>query len=100
MLLTLVCLAGLAPGIATAWYVHHREHGWLLAVLAGAGVTACLPLCLLTALVAVPGLALATGVAAGLAALGAYDQGRVWVATAWVSAAGIAFWCAGAGWSL
>lgn len=97
MLLIIVCLAGLAPGVATAWYVHHK-HGWTLAVLAGIGVTISLPGLLLVTLLAVPPFGFVVGLAASLTALNAYDDGRVWAGTAWAAAAVIALSCAG--WSM
>lgn len=95
MLLALVCLAGLTPGLATAWYLRHEGHGWLLAICAGLGVTASIPAMLLSTLWLFPPLGIAVGLASVLAALRAYDSGRVWAATAWVAAATVALSCAG-----
>ena len=95
MLLALIlATAGLAPGVAAGWYVQ-RRHGWPLAILAGAAATTCLPFLLLTMLAVFPPLGFAVGVAAGLAALRAYDEGRIWIGTALVGAALIALSCAG-----
>ncbi|WP_075737522.1 hypothetical protein [Streptomyces acidiscabies] len=95
MLLALIIVAaGLAPGVAAGWYTH-RRHGWPLAALAAAGATACLPFLLLVALTVFPPLGFAIGVGTALAALRAYDEGRVWIATALVAAAMLAFSCAG-----
>ncbi|MEU1478912.1 hypothetical protein [Streptomyces sp. NPDC005760] len=96
LLITLLVLAGLAPGVATAWFL--RRHGRLISLLAGAGVTVALPFLLLVTLVAVPPLGFALGLLAAAAALRAVDDGRVWVATAWAGVAVVAISCAG--WSL
>ncbi|MEU7048049.1 hypothetical protein [Streptomyces eurythermus] len=94
MLFLALCLAGLAPGAATAWLLHHR-HGWPTAALAGLGITASLP-CLLAAVMLVfPPLGIVVGVGSIGAALRAYDGGRVWVATAWAATAVVALTCAG-----
>ena len=95
MMLALICAAGLTPGIATAWRLRHEGRGWLLAVCAGIGVTASLPAMLLSTLWLFPPLGIAVGLASMLAALRAYDSGRVWVATAWVVAATLSLSCAG-----
>lgn len=97
LLFTLVCLAGIAPGVATVWHLR-RYYGWPLALLAGAGVTAVMPCLLISSLIVFPPLGFAVGLAAAAAALGAYDDGRVWIATAWAAASVIALACAG--WSL
>lgn len=96
LIITLLVLAGLAPGVATAWFL--RTRGTLIAVLAGAGVTVSLPFLLLCSLIVFPPLGFALGGVAALAALRAFDDGRVWVATAWAGAAVVAVGCAG--WSL
>jgi hypothetical protein len=96
LLITLLVLAGLAPGVATAWFL--RRRGTLISLLAGAGVTVSLPFLLLVTLVAVPPLGFVLGGLAAVAALQAYDDGRVWVATAYAGAAVVALGCAG--WSL
>lgn len=98
MLLALVCIAGLTPGIATAWYLHHTGRGWPIALGAAAAVTAALPLALLATMSAFPPIGIAVGLAAALAALRAYDDGRVWVATVWAVAAVISL--SGAGWAV
>ncbi|MFF9002634.1 hypothetical protein ACF1GW_35575 [Streptomyces achromogenes] len=94
MLFLALCLAGLAPGAATAWLLHKR-HGWLTAALAGLGVTASLPCLLVVVMMVFPPLGLVVGVGSILAALRAYDAGRVWVATIWVVTALAALTCAG-----
>ena len=95
MLLALV-LAGLAPGLATVWLL--RRRGWLVAVAAGLGVTISLPGMLLLAMIAFPPLALAVTLVALASALHAYDDGRVWIGTAWATTALIALTCAGVTW--
>ncbi|WP_330339386.1 hypothetical protein [Streptomyces sp. NBC_00557] len=92
LLITVLCLAGLAPGLATVWLVR-RHTGWLLAVLAGVGVTAALPFLLLASLVLFPPLGIAVGLAAALAALRSYDRGRIWSATAWAGLTVLAVSC-------
>jgi hypothetical protein len=96
LLITLLVLAGLAPGVATAWFL--RQRGPLIAVLAGAGVTVSLPFLLLCSLVVFPPLGFALGAAATIAAVKAFDDGRVWVGLAYAGAAVVALGCAG--WSL
>lgn len=93
MLIAVLCLAALAPGAATAWLL--RARGTLIAVLAGAAVAVSLPFLLLVSLAVFPPLGLAVAAIAGLAALKAYDGGRVWIATAWVGAMLLASACAG-----
>ncbi|MFF9285418.1 hypothetical protein [Streptomyces griseosporeus] len=92
MLLAL-CLAGLIPGTVTAWLL--RRRGWLVALAAGLGVTLSLPALLLAAMVLFPPLGFAVALAAIAAALHAYDDGRVWIATAWAATAVLALTCAG-----
>ncbi|MGW1595271.1 hypothetical protein [Streptomyces sp. NPDC002343] len=94
MLFLALCLAGLAPGAATAWLLH-RRHGWLDAVLAGLCVTASLPCLLVAAMVVFPPLGIVVGLGSIVAALRAYDAGQVWIATTWVATALVAFACAG-----
>ena len=95
MLLALILVtAGLAPGITAGWYVH-RRHGWPLAILAGLSATTCLPFLLLTALIVFPPLGFAIGVGAAVAAVRAYDEGRVWIATMLAATAMVALSCAG-----
>lgn len=94
MLIAVFCLAALIPGAATAWLL--RARGTLIAVLAGAGVAVSLPFLLLVSLAVFPPLGVIVAVLAGLAALKAYDDGRVWIGTVWVGAMLIA--CACAGW--
>lgn len=86
-------LAGLAPGLATAWLL--RGRGWPLAGLAGLGVTATLPCLLAATLLMAPPLGIAVAAGAGAAALRAYDDGRVWTGTAWAATAVAALACAG-----
>ncbi|MFI5685879.1 hypothetical protein [Streptomyces sp. NPDC051636] len=93
LLITVLCLAGLAPGLATVWLVRRRS-SWLLAVLAGVAVTVALPFLLLTSLVLFPPLGIAVGLAAALAALRAYDRGRIWSATVWAGVTALAVSCA------
>ncbi|MEV6803160.1 hypothetical protein [Streptomyces sp. NPDC051132] len=94
MLFFALCLAGLAPGAATAWLLHQR-HGWPLAILAGLGVTASLPCLLVAAMVVFPPLGIVVGIGSGAAALRAYDAGRIGVGTAWTATALVALACAG-----
>ncbi|QZZ32604.1 hypothetical protein A7X85_10010 [Streptomyces sp. ST1015] len=94
MLVLILVAAGLGPGVAAGWYVQ-RRHGWPLAVLAGIGATTCLPFLLLTMLIVFPPLGFAAGVGAGIAALRAYDEGRIWVGTALVGVMMVALSCAG-----
>ncbi|MFE9935872.1 hypothetical protein [Streptomyces hirsutus] len=93
MLLLVLCIAGLAPGVATTWLLRHR--GWLLAALAGLGVTVSLPGLLLIAMLAFPPLGIAVALAAVAAALRAYDDGRVLIGTTWAATALVALTCAG-----
>lgn len=93
MLPLALCIAGLAPGAATVWLLH--QHGWLLAITAGVGVTASLPGLLIVAMIWFWPLAAVVAGGAALCALQAYDAGRVWAATAWVSVVLLAAWCGG-----
>ncbi|MFF8482353.1 hypothetical protein [Streptomyces antibioticus] len=95
LLVLLLTVAALTPGVLTA--LRLRNRGWPLALLAGAGVALSVPFILLSSLVVFPPLGIAVAVAAVLAALAAYDDGRVWYATAWAALAVVA--CACAGWS-
>ncbi|MFB7711607.1 hypothetical protein [Streptomyces sp. NPDC056105] len=88
-----VCLAGLVPGVATAWLL--RGRGWPIAVAAGLGVTFSLPLALALTMRLFPPLGVAVAVGSLLAALHAYDEGRVWIGTAWAATACLALTCAG-----
>lgn len=92
-MLLAICLAGLLPGVATVWLL--RGRGWLLAALAGLGVTLSLPAALIATMVVFPPLGVAVAVGALAAALHAYDDGRVWIATAWAATACLALACAG-----
>lgn len=96
MLLALLCLAALAPGLASAWML--RKRGRLIACLAGAGVTVSLPFLLLMSLIVFPPLGILVGAFAGIVGLDAYDKGRLWVATAWAGVVVVA--CACSGWQL
>lgn len=96
LIIVILCLAALAPGVATVWLL--RDRGWLVAALGGLGVTVSVPFLLLVSLVVFPPLGFLIGGGAVLAALKAYDDGRVWVASAWAAAAVLALACAG--WSL
>ncbi|MEU6661241.1 hypothetical protein [Streptomyces sp. NPDC046821] len=92
-MLLAICLAGLLPGIATAWLL--RERGWLLASLAGLGIALWLPATLAATMVLFPPLGLAVAAVAAVAGLHAFDEGRVWIATAWAATACLALTCAG-----
>ncbi|WP_086765373.1 hypothetical protein [Streptomyces bobili] len=94
MLLLALCAAALIPGLVTGWVVH-RRHGWHRAALTAAGVTLATPFVLLSSFVVFPPLGFALGAAAALAALGAFDDGRIWTGVALAGAAGVAFSCAG-----
>lgn len=93
MLIALLAVAALAPGLATTWRLRHR--GWALALLAGVGITAALPFLLLASLIAFPPLGLIVSAVSAVAALKAYDDGRIWFATAWASMAVVATACTG-----
>jgi hypothetical protein len=92
MLLALI-LAGLTPGVATTWLL--RTRGWPLAVLAGLAVTISLPGLLIVAMLLFPPLGVAVALAALLAAVRAYDDGRIWIATAWAATTVVALACVG-----
>lgn len=93
-----LCLAALAPGAATVWLLRRNRRSWLLAALAGVGVTVSGPFLLLASLFVFPPLGLLLGGGAALAAVHYYDEGQVWAATAWAAAATLALACSG--WSL
>ncbi|MFD6024539.1 hypothetical protein [Streptomyces griseoluteus] len=93
LFLAALLLVSLACGICTAWYVH-RHYGLALALTTGAAVTVALPACLLLALAALPGLGYVLAGLAVLAALRAYDDGRVLSATCWAAIATTALACA------
>lgn len=93
MLLLVICLAGLSPGIATAWLLRHR--GWLLATAAGLAVTVALPGLLLLAVIAMPPLGYLIAALSAAVAVRAYDDGRVFVGTSWAVVVVAAFACAG-----
>lgn len=76
----------LAPGVFAAVWVQ-RRYGWAWAVLAGAAVTALGISLLLALVVASAPLGLALMVACLLAALKAYDDGRLNAATGWTGLA-------------
>lgn len=92
-MLLAICLAGLVPGVATVWLL--RGRGWPLAVTAGLSVTLSLPAALIVTMVLFPPLGFAVAVGSCLAALHAYDDGRVWIATVWAATACLALTCAG-----
>jgi len=96
MLIALLCLAALAPGVATGWLLRKRGH--FIACLAGAAVTVSLPFLLALSLVVFPPLGILVAALAGIAALNAYEKGHLWVATAWAGVVVVA--CACSGWSL
>ncbi|GGX99211.1 hypothetical protein [Streptomyces fructofermentans] len=98
MLLLAICLAGLTPGLATAWYIRHCGRSWTLAALAGAAVVLALPATLLVGLAMVPALAYALAVVTALLALQAYDDDRIWMGAAWAVATAVALGCAGWSW--
>ena len=95
LLITALCLAGLVPGAVTAWYTRRRGYSRNMAALAGAAVTTALPFLLLCSLIVFPPLGYALAVLSVLAALKAYDRGRIWAATAWAGLAAVATACAG-----
>lgn len=89
-------IAALIPGVATT--IQLRARGWPLAILAGLGVTCSIPFVALSCLVVFPPLGLAVAALALVAALNAYDAGRIWTATLYGTLAVVAVGCAG--WSL
>lgn len=89
-------VAALIPGVITA--IRLRARGWPIAVLAGLGVTLSIPFVALSCLVVFPPLGIAVAVLAVVAALNAYDAGRIWTASLYGALAVIAVGCAG--WSL
>ncbi|WP_233534362.1 hypothetical protein [Streptomyces murinus] len=91
-MLPLLLAACLVPGALTVWLL--RRHGWGVAVLAGAGATAALPLVLISGMLVFPPLGYAIGAAAALVALRDYDSGRLWRASTWATVAVIAVSCA------
>ncbi|GAA3956842.1 hypothetical protein GCM10022384_07460 [Streptomyces marokkonensis] len=93
MLLLAICLAGLAPGLATVWLL--RRKGWLLATLTGLAVTLALPGLLILAMVAMPPLGYVIAVCSVVIAVRAFDEGRVWVGCAWAVVLVVSFACAG-----
>lgn len=84
LLLVFFAVLMLAPGVYAAVKVHAR-HGWAWAVLAGVGVTFLGIALLLATVVAFAPLGLVLMVVCLLAALRAYDQGRVITASGWAS---------------
>lgn len=94
MLIIAIALAGLAPGVFTAWRVH-RLHGWIPAILAGTGVTIALVAGLLISLAMVPGLAVIVAAGCLFAALRDFDRGHIFFACAWVGLAAVFMSCAG-----
>jgi hypothetical protein len=93
-MLIAIVLAGLAPGGIAAWRVG-RVHGWVWGALAGVGVTVALVAGLLVSLSVVPGVAAAAAVGCLLAALAAFDKGRIWLASTWMFLAALFMSCAG-----
>lgn len=98
MLIALAAVLGLAPGLATAWLL--RGRGWHPAAvaLAGACVTVLTVVGLLVSLAVLAPLAIFATTGCVLAALRAYDRGRLLTATGWMSLAAVCMWCAG--WAL
>ncbi|MFI8535375.1 hypothetical protein ACIGMX_34660 [Streptomyces aquilus] len=96
LILAAICLTALAPGVATVWLL--RRHGWLRAVVAGVGATLSLPFLLLVSLIVFPPLGFLLGAGAAALAVHYYDDGRLWVATAWAALCFVAVTCSG--WSL
>jgi hypothetical protein len=94
LLIAALVLAALAPGIVTAWRVH-RRHNWTRAILAGAGVTAGLAGLAVVSLIVLAPLAIVLATVSAVAALNAYDRGRLALATLWVTTMAICIWCAG-----
>ncbi|WP_037616395.1 hypothetical protein [Streptomyces aureus] len=94
MLLTALVLAALTPGVVTGWRVYRRR-GWPRAILAGAGVTVGVAgLALLSLIMSAP-LASVLAALSAVAALNAYDRGRLLLATLWVTTMAVCIWCAG-----
>ncbi|MGW4300406.1 hypothetical protein ACWEHT_11575 [Streptomyces sp. NPDC004646] len=93
LLLAAVILFSLACGLCTAWCIG-RTHSLTLAATAGATVTVVVPLLLLLSMVAVPALGFAVALGSVLAALTAYDHGRIASATTWAAIAALAMACA------
>ncbi|MDX2700788.1 hypothetical protein [Streptomyces ipomoeae] len=95
MIVALIAVLGLAPGLVTVWHVR-RTYGWPWhwALLAGAAVIAALVIGLLGALMVLAPLAIICAAGCALAALHAYDQGRLLTATNWACLAGVFTWCA------
>lgn len=91
MLIALIA-AALTPGALIVWRL--RRHGWLRAVLAGTGVTVLLAVGLLVSLIALAPLAILAAAGCALAALRAYDRGRLAVATGWMGLTAVCMWCA------
>ncbi len=94
LLLAVICLAGLIPGTATGWYLRTRNQSWPLSIAAGLGVTLAMPFLLFMTLALFPAIGAAVAVVACIAALYAYDKGRVWVAGAYAVTAFAALYCA------
>ncbi|HEY6114865.1 MAG TPA: hypothetical protein VI172_02805 [Candidatus Dormibacteraeota bacterium] len=96
ILALLLTVTALTPGVITV--IRLRARGWPIAVLAGLGVTLSIPFVALSCILLFPPLGLAVGILAVVAALNAYDAGRIWTATTWATIAVVALGCAG--WSL
>lgn len=94
LLFVALVLGALLPGLVVAWRVRlHR--GWWVAVLAGIAVTVGVAGFVLVSLIVLAPLAIALATVAGVAALHAYDRGRLLLATLWVSTMAVFLWCAG-----
>ncbi|MFD8805587.1 hypothetical protein [Streptomyces sp. NPDC059597] len=93
LLLLAVLVLSLACGLCTAWCIS-RTHSLTIGAAAGAAVTVVVPLLLLLSMVAAPPLGFAVALGSVLAALNAYDHGRVLSATTWAAIAALAMACA------
>lgn len=94
LLFVALVLGALLPGLFVAWRVR-PHHGWRVAVLAGTAVTVGVAGFVLVSLIVLAPLAIALATVAGVAALHAYDRGRLLLATLWVSTMAVFLWCAG-----
>ncbi|MEU9400566.1 hypothetical protein [Streptomyces sp. NPDC048242] len=93
LFLLALLLIPLTCGVCTAWCIS-RTHSLAVAATAGAAVTVVVPLLLLLAMVAAPALGFAVALGSALAALTAYDKGRIVSATTWAAIAALAMACA------
>lgn len=94
LLFVALALGALMPGVFVAWRVRPR-HGWVRAILAGTAVVLGVTGFALVSLIALAPLAIALTTASAVAALHAYDRGRLVLATLWVSTMAVCLWCAG-----